>query len=348
MELNKKINLVNDKEDEKSFYERLSYYVGNAESRLFHVTSEKALKTITNKDITLIKKIRDRGDRILAKDHQGYHIIHDEDKLLELAKNDSIKEIIIEKITGDEVQRVKLVSDLNGFNKDSIDQLKGKEYNQLKYSRHIIKDISKKIITENFYRAKNHNELHSLGRQFEKHLENGLNTFGVFSLEEQQTSVETIIGLMTYFNYYRHKGVLVAMEQEELKLLKSVFPFFKYQSESSILDIEIDCFRYLDNEIVTFEDLHFLSEDTNANAKETAKYLKLKSDILFVQVPGLGKIESKKQIYFPLIDTLDNISLIANKDELSFKEITKTRDFFSLYDVDINGLILNKRGEDEC
>jgi len=329
------------KNDKDEFEERLDFFVGSS-GRKFEILTQKVSKTAMSKDLQMIDKIKSRGDLLLAKNDIGYRVLSDVRELANLINEETIHEIVIEKVFGKSIERVKLLSEDGGFNQKTVNKIEGKEYNQIKYSRYVIKDISKKIVTENFYRTKNHNSLHSLGRNFENYLKEGINSFGVYSLASQENSIETILGLLTYFNYYQQKGLVIILEQELLSSLKKLFPYFQSQDESNNLDLDIPCFSYLDNEILTYEDIYIQATESNASLKEYSKLISLKSDVLFAQIPEIQKIKKNKQLFFPILDSVNNISLITNQINSSVSKLNNAKKFFELYNLHINGLIINK------
>lgn len=208
----------------------------------------------------------------------------------------------------------------------------------------------KKKRTRFFYKVENHQELFRIGASYLKDYNSGIKSFAIGSTGYHTSQQKTIMGLASFFDH--HDDLKIAIVTENLN--QGYF--------SEIVDLELTHDVYLNDEIMfnvtTFHN-HFdfiLLEDFLLNEKHAEDNEEEQEliddfldsyDVIFWDVPEIHKIQSSPQIYFPILERFETLSLIVAQSLTKKEEVDHIVSFFGDYGVTLKGLLMDNKEVDK-
>ncbi|EQC52664.1 hypothetical protein, partial [Bacteriovorax sp. DB6_IX] len=64
------------------------------------------------------------------------------------------------------------------------------------------------------------------------------------------------------------------------------------------------------------------------------------SDVVLWDLPDLKEMDNKKEVFYPVIRSLESVSLIVKTNYSKYAELHKIKDYFEKYKVPFKGLVL--------
>jgi hypothetical protein len=217
--------------------------------------------------------------------------------------------------------------------------VKGNTY-VVEYEKHSLKRNTIHVkVEEVYYKIKNHKDLYNLGKSYLKDLSEGSKCFGLGYVNDKQMSVDTILGLGSYFRYHTNLRVCCLIDvQRHLEALESHLgagPVTNLKSFSEELQMDMYSTTLMD-----MIDIHQM-ERSNIDFRDLVKKIYNSYDVVFVELPEVSSMDQKRNLFFPLVNILDNISLILKFKDSTYSAIEKEVEFFKKYDVKVKGVLLS-------
>lgn len=219
-----------------------------------------------------------------------------------------------------------------------------KELVDVQISKHVLKrkyQGNKSKIAAAYYLVQNHLELYKLGMLYLEDFKAGLKSFAFNQVALESDQDKTILGIASFFSNHINVQPLV------------VTPKFENHYLSKFVG-KVECkYRSVEGENVSFKQLvadgiHFIEEDEikrvagrlkNINLEGFLRILIKDAEIVLWDLPSMKKMDEMKEIYFPMIQAVENVSLLVKKDKTSYSVVKTLEDYFSKYGVSIKGLI---------
>jgi hypothetical protein len=202
----------------------------------------------------------------------------------------------------------------------------------------------KKKRTRFFYKVENHQELFKIGASYLKDFNSGIKSFAIGSTGYHTSQQKTIMGLASFFDHQEDLKIAIVTEN----LTTGYF--------AEIVNLEDSHEVHLTDEIMfnvtTFHN-HFdfiLLEDfllSEKHAEENEEEQDLiddfldSYDIIFWDVPEIHKIQNCPQIYFPILERFETLSLIVAQSLTRKEEVDHIISFFGDYGVTLKGLLMD-------
>ena len=214
------------------------------------------------------------------------------------------------------------------------------DYDHLKfYTQKVIPKTSD--IYQNFFKVKNNGDLFHTGQAYVSDLQKGLKCFGISADGNKDALVETLFGLVSFFNFYKKFRVVVICSYEEFEQLQEFdFTFSKNEVTDTELGVtysvhESECMSVIVYDQIEKDVLHVLTEFL-------VKVIDI-SKVVLCSLPGQEVIDQNIHLYFQVIHQMSNVSFICVKDKTKVKRIKAAVKKLRMYDKEVKGIIW--RGE---
>ncbi len=67
------------------------------------------------------------------------------------------------------------------------------------------------------------------------------------------------------------------------------------------------------------------------------------TDIVFWQLPQVSEMDKEREIYLPILNVIDSLTLIVDTGVTKRKEINEMNEFAEKYQIQVEGVLLYKR-----
>lgn len=197
-----------------------------------------------------------------------------------------------------------------------------------------------------FFRAKDGPALFKLGNSFYESYKSGTKYFSFSHIQSGDAQRNSILGIASFIHY--HDNVRILIVCSELK--NSMFSAFATEENKATVGVSsIDNFKY---SIFCHEGLNYLEvteiKDRCAQSDIKDQVFVLENvindyDLVLFDLPGTKEMKASYDIYFPVLQLVQNVSIIVGVGKSTFTEIKTLQDFFENYKVKVNGVILSDR-----
>lgn len=197
-----------------------------------------------------------------------------------------------------------------------------------------------------FFRAKDGPALFKLGNSFYESYKSGTKYFSFSNIQSNEAQKSSILGIASFIHY--HDNVRILIVCPEMK--NSVFSGFAADENKATARVSaIDNFQY---SLFSHEGLNYLEI---SEVKERCLQGDIKDqvyvlenimndyDLVFFDLPDTKEMKAAYEIYFPVLQLVQNVSIIVGMGKSSFTEIKSLQEFFENYKVKVNGVILSDR-----
>jgi len=194
-----------------------------------------------------------------------------------------------------------------------------------------------------FYRAKNHVELYNVGNKYFEDYKNGITHFGFYGHGLREVREKTVFGLYAYFTYEIDAKITIFTSSIDssfyfrtIEGLKVEKRFLKGE------DIAFEVYVSKNLEIIEFSTL---SQVVNKMQKFTIEDLLVeyfaKSKIIFWDLPEIEQMDSAKEIFFPIIRHIDNVSILVESNFSKSADFSDTLSYFKKYGIPLKGVLMS-------
>ena len=196
-----------------------------------------------------------------------------------------------------------------------------------------------------YYKTVDHVELFKTGTAYLEDFKNGLRSFAFSSLGVTDSKQKSIFGICSFFNYHTDVNTLIVSEDFK----KSFFSFYIKELKPKNKPIFKDGESYKLYSGPGFDILDFYevkkiySKVSHYDYEEFLRELTNKYDLVLWDLPNMDILDENKEIFFPVIRMLDNVSLVVRGKETSINHIRSLADYYSKYQVDIKGVLFDSK-----
>ncbi|MBK25449.1 MAG: hypothetical protein CME70_15750 [Halobacteriovorax sp.] len=221
-----------------------------------------------------------------------------------------------------------------------------KELKKLSYEKHTLSKKRGKQHNGFYYKAKDHVELFKTGSQYLKDFKEGLKSFAFSSYDLDLIRQKTVFGVSTFFNYHTDVKTLIVSEGVAHSFYNEYMGIEKNESRQ-VFDEDITYDVGVTNgiELMDFEQLRKVSRKIRTfDFEDFVDFLVDSYDLILWDMPEVSVLDNQKEVYFPIIRSLDSVSLIVAKDKTKIKEVHELVGYYKRYQVEIKGLLYNPDG----
>lgn len=220
------------------------------------------------------------------------------------------------------------------------DQLKEGEIN---YEKHTLTRNRKKSNNSFYYKAKDHVELYKVGNSFLKDFKSGLKSFSFSSKGLKEEQEKSVSGVFSFFGY--HEDLRIAIITQ--KLSGSYYTKFvddRHKKEGTVFDEDLYYHFFIAEglEVIEFEELRKVERKIKSyNFEDFLEEMIGNFDLVLWDLPDIEVLDSNKELFFPIIRCLDNISFVVGKDRSKMSDIDEMISYFKRYQIPIKGLLFS-------
>ncbi len=209
-------------------------------------------------------------------------------------------------------------------------------------SKHELRRKNNKSLSKLYYRAVNHIELFKLGDTYLQDYNRGVKSIAFNSNESALEREKTVLGISSFLNYNARVTVTVVTDNFEQSIYKDLLPDLEVVTKNSGHgDITYSCLATAGIEIVDYSELwNAFAEVADGHIEEFIEAFTKMADVILWDLPFLSKMNDKKELFFPIIRYLDNVSFIVKSNVSKYGELDALKEYFDKYQVPIKGLVL--------
>lgn len=216
------------------------------------------------------------------------------------------------------------------------------EVKNVKVTRHEIRRKNNKSLSKLYYRVKNHIELFKLGDSYLRDFNRGVKSLAFHSCTNSDERERTVLGVSSFLNY--NAKVTVTVITDNLK--KSLYHDHIKELEEIKKSIDNESVTYTSYvtqgvEFIEFSELcDVMYQLGNTSFEEFIENFIENSDVVLWDLPNLVEMDNKKELFYPVIRSIESVSIIVESNESKYKEITNAKDYFDKYKVPFKGFVI--------
>jgi len=221
----------------------------------------------------------------------------------------------------------------------------------LKYEKHTLSKKGPRKGQAYYYRAKDHVELYKIGNSYLKDFKSGVKSvsFASHGLDEERE--KSVFGILSFFNYHENLNICVVTKSLENSFYEKITGgLSKREGQVFDEDLYYDFYTGEGFELIEFKELKRVERKiTEYNFEAFLDQLQDSFDLILWDLPSTEILNSNKELYFPIIRSLDNVSFIVGKNKSKISQINEMVSYFTRYQVSIKGLLFSaqsKKGGD--
>ncbi|GEM_PF-2074267 len=222
------------------------------------------------------------------------------------------------------------------------------EERKVNYEKHTFSRKKNRSGHGYYYRAKDHVELFKVGSSFLKDFRSGLKSFSFSSIGLKEEREKSVLGILSFFNYHEDVNICVITPS----LVDSFYSKIATQArkkEARVFDEDLHYDFYTGDgfEVIEYSELKKIERKITAyNFEDFLDFLIDSFDLILWDLPELEILDSNKEVYFPIIRSLDNVSFIVGKNVSKISEINEMISYFKRYQIPIKGLLFSNSSKD--
>lgn len=213
---------------------------------------------------------------------------------------------------------------------------------EVEISRHEFKRKGKKSLSKLYYKVKNHIELFKLGDSYLRDFNRGIKSLAFNSSGIKCERERTVLGVTSFLNYNAKVTVTVVTDDLQKTLYHNFVPDLE-EIKKPILneDISYTCYATQGVEFVEFSEIcDVMYQLGNTSFEEYIENFVESSDVVLWDLPELKEMDNKKEVFYPVIRSLESVSLIVKANQSKYSDLYEVKDYFEKYKVPFKGLVL--------
>jgi hypothetical protein len=225
-------------------------------------------------------------------------------------------------------------------------KLKNSEGNsgkKVNYEKHTFTRKKNKSGHGYYYRAKDHVELFKVGSSFLKDFRSGLKSFSFSSIGLKEEREKSVLGILSFFNYHEDVNICVITPSlKESYYSRIATKAKKRQAQVFDEDLHYEFYTGDGFEVIEYGELRRIERKITAyNFEDFLDFILDSFDIILWDLPDIEVLDSNKEVYFPIIRSLDNVSFIVGQNKSKISEINEMISYFKRYQIPIKGLLFS-------
>lgn len=245
-------------------------------------------------------------------------------------------------------EKISKLIPIESLKKENSTPEEQEEFRKIEHQQIVFKQEVARSKNSFFFRAKDSTNLFKLGNSYYEDFKSGCKHFSFSHLGSSEAQKKTILGIASFIHYYENLKILIITNNmyesyyTEFKNIDnkedahiSVYPQFKYAvyKHEGLTYLELD-------EIVRKSAEFQINSIEHLLQKLVEDY-----DVVFYDLPTLCEKKSKYEIYFPVLQLVQNVSFIVNLKKNTFSEVDELKKYFSNYKIKIKGVVVSEQSE---
>jgi hypothetical protein len=203
-------------------------------------------------------------------------------------------------------------------------------------------------LAEYFYRISNHEELFRVGKGFNQEVKKGIKNFAFTSTGYKNSQQRTILGLCCYFDQNANYKIAIVSDHLSQGIFSELLDSSKSQcysmqsGEDSVnyksFHHHFDFFDY--SEFSKFYDNHLYTN----NFDDEVKKILGNYDVVFWDIPEMENMKTHPHFHYRISHLYESLTVIVSQKNTSGKQIESIKNFFSNYNINLNGVLFDSTG----
>jgi len=228
------------------------------------------------------------------------------------------------------------------FSNLSLDSEEESTVTEVEINRHEFKRKNNKSLSKLYYKVKNHIELFKLGDSYLRDFNRGIKSLAFNSTGIKGERERTVLGVTSFLNYNAKVTVTVVTDDLQKTLYHNFITDLE-EIKKPILneDVSFSCYATQGVEFVEFSEIcDVMYQLGNTSFEDFVESFVESSDVVLWDLPELKDMDNKKEVFYPVIRSLESVSLIVKANHSKYAELHKVKDYFEKYKVPFKGLVL--------
>ena len=213
---------------------------------------------------------------------------------------------------------------------------------EVEISRHEFKRKNNKSLSKLYYKVKNHIELFKLGDSYLRDFNRGIKSLAFNSSGMKGEREKTVLGVTSFLNYNAKITVTVVTDDLQKTLYHNHIQDLE-EVKKPILgeDASYTCYATQGVEFVEFSEIcDVMYQLGNTSFEEFVDQFVEGADVVLWDLPELKEMDNKKEVFYPVIRSLESVSLVVKANESKYTDLHQVKDYFEKYKVPFKGLVL--------
>jgi hypothetical protein len=200
-------------------------------------------------------------------------------------------------------------------------------------------------LAEYFYRISNHEELFRIGKGFLGEVKKGVKSFAFTSTGYKNSQQRTILGLCCYFDQNANYKIAVISDH----LVQGVFGELvnnstpnSYSLENGEDLVQFNSFHH-HFDFINYSELNqfYVNHAYTKNFEAEIKKILDNYDIVLWDVPEMEKLKQNPHFHYRIAHLYESMTVIISQNSTSGKEVESVKNFFSNYNINLNGVLFD-------
>ncbi len=196
-----------------------------------------------------------------------------------------------------------------------------------------------------YYEVHNHHELFHLGKMYFEDMQAGVKCFAIGSLGYKTSQQRAILGLTSFFDLQKNLKVGIVSDNLYRGVFKNVVQHCQLVPEfipGSNLKIDIHQFAgHFD--FIDMNDILLLSDEEPKSFYSILDKFIASHDLVFFDVPDLGRIKRKFYHYRPLLSYFESLSIVVVKKMSDSTYLNEIIDFYEGHGINLKGVVIDSK-----
>ncbi len=230
----------------------------------------------------------------------------------------------------------------------SSDELAQEEYSQeangkLSYEKDSLTRKRSRKSTHHYYRAHDHMELFKVGSSYLRDFQSGVRSMGFSSYNLKNEGEKTIFGISAFFNYHNDLKICVITNRLEDSFYASILEDMSVRTDLYNDEwVEYELYHAQGNDFIEYSEIGNVECQSNHSGPEYfIDFLLEKYDLILWDLPTLEIMNSSREIFFPIVRTLESLTLIVGGEVSKGKELDALVSYYQKYQVPIKGVLFS-------
>ncbi len=196
-----------------------------------------------------------------------------------------------------------------------------------------------------YYEVHNHHELFHLGKMYFEDMQAGVKCFAIGSLGYKTSQQRAILGLTSYFDLQKNLKVGIVSDNLYCGVFKSIISHCQLVPEFIPgSNLKIDIHQFADHfDFIDMNDILLLSDEEPKCFYSILDKFIATHDLVFFDVPDLGRIKRKFYHYRPLLSYFESLSIVVVKKMSDATYLNEIIDFYEGHGINLKGVVIDSK-----
>ncbi len=214
---------------------------------------------------------------------------------------------------------------------------------KLSYEKHSLTRKRSRKSANYYYRVNDHMELFKVGSSYLRDYQSGIRSMGFSSYNLQSEGEKTIFGISSFFNYHDDLNICIITNHMKGSFYASMMDDLEVRSDVyTDENVEYELFHADGNDFISYEEMiHIDHQSNHTGSEDFIDFLMEKYDLILWDLPSLEYMNKSREVFFPIVRSLESLTLIVGAEVSKGKEIDALISYYQKYQVPIKGVLFS-------